>query len=134
MSSIHEIARNDGKYKEIKSSEEEYCMLPDSQDAVDEEDYDEDLMMAKPQESIREEFRIFEKSINQIDTKFNLLNTNLDQYQAMNDSARRALQSRENATSRRRQGDASSGFPTDRISEAPDSSALNIEDMSNNAS
>ena len=80
---------------------------------------------------------MFEKSIGQIDSKFNILNSNLKKYQQLNESARAALISRENTASRKQRiaVDYSSAGPhTDRASlfEA-DSSALNIEDMSNNA-
>ena len=63
--------------KEMKSSDI-YEMPPDEALNGAEADDADDLL--KPQESIHQEFRQFEKSISQIDDKFNILNSNLKKY------------------------------------------------------
>ena len=97
-------------------------------------------MAEKSQEQIKDELRQFEHSINEIDSKFVILNNNLIKYQELTDHARNALLSRDatgskqgNATSRARMRcDFSSGLPTDRIID-DSSSMLNVEDVSQNA-
>ena len=85
MSSIHEIARTGADenllqirpVKEMKSSDI-YEMRPD--EAPNDAGADDADDLLKPQESIHQEFRQFEKSISQIDDKFNILNSNLKKY------------------------------------------------------
>ena len=91
----------------------------------------------KSQEQIKDELRQFEHSINEIDSKFVILNNNLIKYQELTNHARNALLSRDatgskqgNATSRARMRcDFSSGLPTDRNID-DSSSMLNVEDVS----
>jgi len=142
MSSIHNINKLEAKRE---TSIEDIYQVP-ADDDFDQgnikiynqqtpllEAEEEIVMMFKPKESIEQDLRQFENSINQIDDKFSILNKNLAKYQQLTESARKALRSRENTanrTSRTKGGEHSSGFPTDRIIDEIDSAVNDVSDVS----
>jgi len=139
MSSIHNINKLEAKRE---TSIEDIYQVPADDDFEQENikivydqtppEEEEESMLFKPKESIEQDLRQFENSINQIDDKFSILNKNLAKYQQLTESARKALISRENTANRssKTKGEHSSGFPTDRIIDEIDSAVNDVSDVS----
>ena len=135
MSSIHNINKLEAKRE---TSIEDIYQVPGDDDfdqanikIYNQNNFEEEVMF-KPKESIEQDLRQFENSINQIDDKFSILNKNLAKYQQLTESARKALISRENTANRssKTRGEHSSGFPTDRIIDEIDSAVNDVSDVS----
>lgn len=84
MSSIHNINKLEAKRE---TSIEDIYQVPGDDDFAQEnikiynQNNLEEEVMFKPKESIEQDLRQFENSINQIDDKFSILNKNLAKYQ-----------------------------------------------------